>query len=160
MVRQLLHLKGHEFEQTPGDTEGQGSLACCSPWGRQESDTTERLNDNYHTGPMIQRIFGAHGGLSCVYSLWRSHVQPTEKKVVGKTWLVLFCHLRGSIKPHHSGLSHVAGPHTGNLQPDERHDLNSLYLVGCQQELFFLGSKSLPTATFRAALPGDLSTAG
>ena len=28
----------HEFEQTPGDSGGQGSLACCSPWGRKESD--------------------------------------------------------------------------------------------------------------------------
>ena len=37
-------LNGHEFEQTPGDTERQRSLACCSPWGRKESDTTERLN--------------------------------------------------------------------------------------------------------------------
>ena len=37
-------LDGHEFEQAPGDGEGQGSLACCSPWGRKESDTTERLN--------------------------------------------------------------------------------------------------------------------
>ena len=27
---------GHEFEQTPGDSEGQGSLLCCSPWGRKE----------------------------------------------------------------------------------------------------------------------------
>ena len=33
-------LNGHEFEQTPGDSEGQGSLACCSPWGLQESDRT------------------------------------------------------------------------------------------------------------------------
>ena len=31
-------------EQTPGDCEGQGSLACWSPWGRKESDTTEQLN--------------------------------------------------------------------------------------------------------------------
>ena len=35
---------GRDFEQTPGDGEGQGSLACCSPWGHKESDTTERLN--------------------------------------------------------------------------------------------------------------------
>ena len=33
-------LNGHEFEQTHGDSEGQGSLACCSPWGHKESDTT------------------------------------------------------------------------------------------------------------------------
>ena len=34
-------LNGHEFEQTLGDGEGQRSLACCSPSGRKESDTTE-----------------------------------------------------------------------------------------------------------------------
>ena len=33
-------LNGHEFEQTRGGSEGQGSLACCSPWGRKESDMT------------------------------------------------------------------------------------------------------------------------
>ena len=37
---------GHEFEQAPGDGEGQGSLACCSPWGHKELDTTEWLNNN------------------------------------------------------------------------------------------------------------------
>ena len=40
------HLNGHEFEQTPGDDEGQGSLVCCSPWGCKESDTIEWLNNN------------------------------------------------------------------------------------------------------------------
>ena len=39
-------LSGHEFEQAPGDGEGQGSLACCSPWGHTESDTTEQLSNN------------------------------------------------------------------------------------------------------------------
>ena len=33
--------KGHEFEQAPGDSEGQGGLVCCRPWGRKESDTTQ-----------------------------------------------------------------------------------------------------------------------
>ena len=37
---------GHEFEQAPWNNDGQGSLACCSPWGRKELDTTERLNNN------------------------------------------------------------------------------------------------------------------
>ena len=37
-------LDEHEFEQTPGVGDGQGSLACCSPWGQKDSDTTERLN--------------------------------------------------------------------------------------------------------------------
>ena len=39
-------LSGHEFEETPEDSEGQGSLACCSPWGRKELDTAEQLNYN------------------------------------------------------------------------------------------------------------------
>ena len=39
-----LVMSGHEFEQAPGIGDGQGSLACCSPWGPRELDTTERLN--------------------------------------------------------------------------------------------------------------------
>ena len=35
---------GCEFKQAPGAVDVQGSLACCSPWGRKEPDTTERLN--------------------------------------------------------------------------------------------------------------------
>ena len=37
-------LDGHEFEQAPGIGDGQESLACCSPWGHKEYDTTEWLN--------------------------------------------------------------------------------------------------------------------
>ena len=37
---------GQEFEQAPRIGDGQGSLACCRPWGRRESDKTERLNSN------------------------------------------------------------------------------------------------------------------
>ena len=40
-VRYYHGLNGHEFEQIPGDGEGQGSLACFSPWGHKESDVTE-----------------------------------------------------------------------------------------------------------------------
>ena len=39
-------LDGHGFDQLPGDGDGQGSLACCSPCGRKESDMTERVNIN------------------------------------------------------------------------------------------------------------------
>ena len=44
MVGWHHQLNGHEFEQAPEDGEEKGSLACCSPWGRQELHTTERLN--------------------------------------------------------------------------------------------------------------------
>ena len=36
----LLQCNEHELEQVSGDDERQGGLACCSPWGRKESDTT------------------------------------------------------------------------------------------------------------------------
>ena len=46
-------LNGHEFEQTPGDGEGQGSLACCSPWSCKESDTTVQLNNRKGHGSSV-----------------------------------------------------------------------------------------------------------
>ena len=46
MVGWHHRLDGHEFEQAPGDGEGQGSLACCSPWGQKKLDTTDQLNNN------------------------------------------------------------------------------------------------------------------
>ena len=45
MVGEHHQLSGYEFEQTPGNNEGQGSLACCSPWGVKEQDTTQQLNN-------------------------------------------------------------------------------------------------------------------
>ena len=42
----LAQCHGHEFKQVPGDGEGQGSLAYCSPWGHKELDKTEQLNNN------------------------------------------------------------------------------------------------------------------
>ena len=46
MVGWYHGLNGYGFEQAPGDSAGQGSLVCCSPWGCRELDTTEQLNDN------------------------------------------------------------------------------------------------------------------
>ena len=46
MVRWHHRLDGHEFEQTLWDSEGQGSLVCCSPWGCKELDTAEWLSNN------------------------------------------------------------------------------------------------------------------
>ena len=40
MVGWQTHVNGHEFEQTLGDSEGQGSLERCNPWGCKESNTT------------------------------------------------------------------------------------------------------------------------
>ena len=50
MVGWHPQFNGHKFEQTLGDSERQGSLVCCSPWGHKESDTTERLNSKNKEG--------------------------------------------------------------------------------------------------------------
>ena len=44
MVGWHHQLVGHKFEQASGVGDGQASLACCSSWGRKESDTIEQLN--------------------------------------------------------------------------------------------------------------------
>ena len=49
MVEWHHQLKGHEFEQTPGDSEEQGCLVCSNPWDCEESHTTEQLNNNKKT---------------------------------------------------------------------------------------------------------------
>ena len=50
MVGWHHHLNGHEFEQSPGDGEGQESLVCYSPRGQKTSDTTEGLNNHSRSG--------------------------------------------------------------------------------------------------------------
>ena len=67
-------LSRHEFEQTPVDSEGQGSLACCSPWGNKESGMTEQLN-NTNIRNKIQ-LFKATG-----LSRIQNHVTYKEKKI-------------------------------------------------------------------------------
>ena len=62
---------GHEFEPALGDSEGQKSLVCCSPWGSRESDKTERLNnkDLLRRQPWDQEI-----------TPWSKLVAPREAK--------------------------------------------------------------------------------
>ena len=55
MVRWHHQFIEHELGQTPGDGEGHGSLGCCSPWGRKESDTTWWLNSN-NTKALFQEL--------------------------------------------------------------------------------------------------------
>ena len=46
MVGGHHRLNGHEFERALGDSEEQGSLTCCIPWGHKESNTAKQLNSN------------------------------------------------------------------------------------------------------------------
>ena len=52
MVGWHHRLNGHEFEQTLGVGDGQGGLACCSPWGHRELDMTEQLNREGNGTPL------------------------------------------------------------------------------------------------------------
>ena len=93
-------LNGPEFEQALGIGDGHGSLACCSPWGCKESDTTERLNRTDESSkyschsyifwmswslPLLQGWF-PYGGkesvrkcvLCLVYQMWSRHRFPWE----------------------------------------------------------------------------------
>ena len=66
-------LNGHEFEEVPGDGEGQGNLVFCRPWGHKESDTTERLNNNNAMGRKKKESINRNDkGLSTD----KTHIQP------------------------------------------------------------------------------------
>ena len=84
IVRWHHQLNGHEFEQAPGVGSGQGSLACCSPWGHKDSDVTEWLNRTEWL--ILLSIFS--------YAYWPSHVFFGEVSVQGlclfKSWVVVF----------------------------------------------------------------------
>ena len=56
----LHQLIGHEFEQAPGDSAGQGGLVCCSHWGRKESDVTEQLNSNNTWASLVAQWLRIH----------------------------------------------------------------------------------------------------
>ena len=60
-------LNGHGIEQTPENSEGQGSLVCCSPWGHKEEDTAEQLNNNSSIYS-LQESWGQLGWIS--FGLW------------------------------------------------------------------------------------------
>ena len=79
MVRWYHWLNGHEFEQTLGDGERQGSLACCSPRGCKELDTTEWLN-NFSQGAHALKQARPEAGAFLIGNLVQDHVP------LGSSW--------------------------------------------------------------------------
>ena len=67
MVGSYHRLNGHECEQTLGDCEGQGSLACCSSRGGKESATTEQLNDNKINHCNLRGIYKEPASVLCTF---------------------------------------------------------------------------------------------
>ena len=92
MVGWHHQLSWHEFEQTPGDSEGQGSLACCSPWGLKESDTTE-LNNN--SGGRWKRIFSEICFLNTKSTFRTPMLTITwSRELIFSCWVSWWFHLR------------------------------------------------------------------
>ena len=71
MVEWHHQLSGLEFEQSLGDSEGQGSLVCCIPWNHKESDKTQRLNNNKKEKVASEGLCRANS-LRCVI-LWKKY---------------------------------------------------------------------------------------
>ena len=77
-----------EFDQTLGDSEGQGSLACCSPWSLKESDMIEPLNNNNNQYSCLGELHGQRNLES--YSPWNRRVR--HDWAAGSFTLTLSCH--------------------------------------------------------------------
>ena len=76
MVGWHHELNGHEFEQTPGDSEGQGSLACCRPWGCKESVGYNLVTEQQQFNPQQYLIKNkVDTRLPCSFSGWKSTCQ-------------------------------------------------------------------------------------
>ena len=86
MVGWHHRLNVHKFEQTQGDSEGQGSLAFCSPWGHKESDTTQRLNNSNSEGNREQRWWltsrrKSHDLKEGIHLACRAYTQNTFREI-------------------------------------------------------------------------------
>ena len=70
MVGWHHQFNGQEFDQTPGNGEGQGSLVCCSPWGHKELNLTEQLNNNNQSRKYAFQVqVGVQGALRVLLNL-------------------------------------------------------------------------------------------
>ena len=78
MVREYHQLNRHEFGQTPGDSEGQGSLACWSLWGHKDLSTTYLTNNNFFTDYFL---FGLYLHPLC---MWNMFIWLFQEQLKGK----------------------------------------------------------------------------
>ena len=83
MVGWHHRLNGQEFEQTPGDSEGPGSLVCCSPWGCKESDTTKQLNNSNSSSRNSEKHFNVLTRLVICYKKNVTQKQTSERDEKG-----------------------------------------------------------------------------
>ena len=88
MVGWHHQLDGHELEQVLGVGDGQGGLACCSPWGRKELDTTERLNNNNLVGKKARVMLRSEAVGAWPPKVSRAR-QADKELSEGEAWLEL-----------------------------------------------------------------------
>ena len=113
MVRQDQGFNGHEFEQTLADREGQGSLACCSPWGQRESDMACGLNKNNKTWKQPK----CPSPDEWVKKLWYIHImeyysviKKNETMPLATIWMVLDSIILSKLA-HFSQFDHLMEAH-------------------------------------------------
>ena len=82
MVGWHHQLNRQEFEQTSGDSEGLGSLACCSPWGHKELDMTEQLNSSNSSSQNSEKHFNVLTRLVVCYKKNVTQKQTSEMQRV------------------------------------------------------------------------------
>ena len=107
MVEWHHRLIGHEFEQTQGDSEGQGRLACCHSWGHKESDVTEQLKNNNHTLPPLPCSL-----LSCMFTR-RKRGREVQRRAAVPATSIPFIRIfpRKPTAYFHSSVTQVTGQH-------------------------------------------------
>ena len=89
MVGWHHRLNGHEFEQALGDGKGQGSLACCSPWGPKESNMASRgfSRAGEPVWDFSRGMTGSSGSLSCGAREVKSHASGEGERVIAlESW--------------------------------------------------------------------------
>ena len=72
---------GHELEHAPGVADGEGGLACCSPWSRKESDTTEQLD-------WTELMFITASFIAA--KIWEPPKCPSTDEWIKKVWFIYF----------------------------------------------------------------------
>ena len=117
MVGWHHQLNGHEFAQAPRAGDGQGGLACCSPWGRKESDTTEGLNwTECGASPAASRVWEsgrprarAMGKVSCTSGLCETPTawEPSGRRDQVFNSLEVALQASEMLGLHKTGKSHI-----------------------------------------------------
>ena len=103
----------HEFEQTPGDSEGQGSLVYCSPWGCKESGTSYQLTEHHHHPITVSTPLSSQNieSRDPYNSLQTSFDRLILNHVVDEAFLLLYDHQARILGVFHTLSSQFASQH-------------------------------------------------